>query len=135
MTLGSKSKYSRLLHRFNFNSNYYNSYDEAAKVAGHDLKGASHFLSKCLSQPDNIKITPPLMVTVEYIGIKLLAMTCLPIKGAETLVHGTPDRAKTVAKCNEEITNKLGFVKRILFNIIPFHITLSLTLFIFFFCA
>lgn len=75
------------------------------------------------------------MVTVEYIGIKLLAMTCLPIKGAETLVHGTPDRAKTVAKCNEEITNKLGFVKRILFNIIPFHITLSLTLFIFFFCA
>lgn len=51
------------------------------------------------------------MVIVEYIGVRLLAMTCLPIKGSETLVHGTPDRAKTVAKCSEEITNKLGFVK------------------------
>ena len=78
------------------------SIDKASKVEGHDLKGATHFLSQCLRS--GCKIVPPLMVIVEYVGVRILAMTYLPIDGNNTLVHGSSDRGNDVQYDQEAAT-------------------------------
>ena len=87
-------------------------YDHAAKVAGHDLKTASYFLSTSLQEKSRIII--PITTTVDFLGMRVLAMSYLPVAGRETLLFGSPDRMATVysdatAKAElERITRRLN---------------------------
>jgi tetratricopeptide (TPR) repeat protein len=68
-------------------------YDAAAKVAGHELKGCCNVLSVVLS--DKLRIRVPLLLTIDYLGMRLVGMTHLPL-GEGTLVHGSSNRRKDV---------------------------------------
>eukprot|EP01119_Soliformovum_irregulare_P021321 TRINITY_DN7074_c0_g1_i2.p1 TRINITY_DN7074_c0_g1~~TRINITY_DN7074_c0_g1_i2.p1 ORF type:complete len:833 (+),score=208.66 TRINITY_DN7074_c0_g1_i2:91-2589(+) len=62
----------------------------AAKVAGHELKGAISYLNCGVSG-----LNVPLMCLVDYRGYRLIAMSVLPISD-DTIIYGSCDAGKTV---------------------------------------
>ena len=113
----------------------YKTEDSAAKVSGHELKSATHLLSAVMN-PDmykdlipeggitpeveqNIKdqvIIPPLMVLIDYLGYRVIAMPVFPIgRIKKTKPEMT---ARTCKRCHEEVEScpyckdaMMGYVK------------------------
>ena len=135
---------------------YYPSYDAEAKVSGHELKSATHLFGalvasdvyvqrgekklgpKDMEEEQRIRdriIVPPLMNLVEYLGLRTVAMTVLPVgkikkpaakanevcislSGPEendstnaTLIYGSADGLKTT-QWDPEIHDYLGKVSK-----------------------
>ena len=74
------------------------------KAAGNALKGASNYLrvfrgmanDPKISMANDLKISVPIHVYVDYRGFRLLAMPLLPINGNDTLVYGSCDTGQTI---------------------------------------
>ena len=93
----------------------YPSYDASAKVAGHEIKACTHFFNEItnpgiykkikglvpkdlntatdaeLSALRNSIIVPPLMVLIDYLGFRAIAMCTFNLDNANTLIGGSAD--------------------------------------------
>jgi hypothetical protein len=69
----------------------------AAKAASHDLKGLTAYFNA-----DVRGLRVPLMAIIDYRGVRLQAISLLPISN-RTLVFGSSDGAKTVHKSDSEM--------------------------------
>lgn len=113
----------------------YKTDDSAAKVSGHELKSASHLLSAVMNPnmykdlipkggitpevEQNIKdqvIIPPLMVLIDYLGYRVIAMPVFPV--GRIRKTGVVTMARTCKRCLEEVEScpyckdvKVGYVK------------------------
>lgn len=72
----------------------------AAKVAGHELKGAACYFNL------NLDVCIPFMATLDYRGHRLLAVALAPIND-ETLVSGTGDGGQTVRNSDSHLDGLL----------------------------
>lgn len=96
----------------------YSDDDAAAKEAGHQLRSlvraarASHEVS---GAPRSRRICLPLMMLVDWLGCRLVAVSQVPIDGARSLVYGSADGGRTIvdrsmkaARATGELCERLG---------------------------
>ena len=75
--------------------------ENAAKAAGHELKGVMGYHS-CFLKNFNL----PLMAIIDYRGFRLIAMSLLPIKNGR-MIYGSADGGLTVHDDNPEFSEKM----------------------------
>ena len=113
---------------------HYKDNDSAGKVSGHEIKSASYLLSAVMNKdlykdlipeggvatPEDEKkikdkvIVPPLMVLIDYLGYRIIAMPVLPVgkitkannETESTLIYGSNDALQTF-KNDESIDAEL----------------------------
>lgn len=125
----------------------YPSYDASAKVAGHEIKACTHFFNT-ITNPAIYKsvpglvpkdfntasdekfdalrkriIVPPLMVLIDYLGNRAIAMCKFDFDNSTTLVAGSGDGGKNVInKLDPETKQILSLVNKYLLYIISTYI-------------
>ena len=80
----------------------------AAKVAGHELKGATAYFS--LNMPD---VFTPLMALVDYRGFRLICMAVLPL-GHSSLIYGTEDGGQTLFASDRRFNKRMLAASKLL---------------------
>lgn len=75
--------------------------EEAAKVAGHELKSLNQLFSLWLRD-----LHFPMMILLDYRGYRLIAMSTLPIT-RDTIVYGSCDAGRTIHTDNTHINEKI----------------------------
>eukprot|EP01105_Mastigella_eilhardi_P006715 TRINITY_DN1826_c0_g1_i6.p1 TRINITY_DN1826_c0_g1~~TRINITY_DN1826_c0_g1_i6.p1 ORF type:complete len:782 (-),score=188.43 TRINITY_DN1826_c0_g1_i6:545-2770(-) len=107
---GDKYVVQKILFKFALdNHQMYAGDQNAAKVAGHELKSLVQ-LFNCWEPGIHL----PMMATVDYRGFRLTGMTFLPISGEQSIVHGSANGGETVhydaavAVKLEKVTNQLN---------------------------
>jgi hypothetical protein len=73
----------------------------AAKAAGNELKGLTAFFNA------TEKICFPLMALIDFLGVRVVAMSLLPIT-SKTHVYGTADGGQTVRNDNQTFADLIG---------------------------
>jgi hypothetical protein len=100
---GEKYIVNGILFKFALDFNgIYGGDENAAKAAGHDLKGSVHFF--LASEPG---LHLPLMALINYMGFCLVAMSLLPIS-SKTLKYGSSDSGVTVHADDDDLFNKMA---------------------------
>eukprot|EP00727_Mastigamoeba_balamuthi_P009264 m51a1_g4960 hypothetical protein (1004) ;mRNA; f:356674-361100 len=80
-------------------SKLYSSYDQMAKVAGHELHGCSRVEATLMQLGGDIaqRCRCPLSAVVDYLGWRVFAQAELPLRGPASLVYGSEDGGVTTA--------------------------------------
>ena len=90
------------------------SYDAAAKVSGHELKSATHLFSSIVESKIDRDCIVPLMVLIDYLGHRAIAMTVLPIghmkPPAESVSPMTSSNSSCCPKCHQILHSELRCV-------------------------
>ena len=73
----------------------YGSDELAAKEAGHQLKGLTALFNALSSHVQELKLSLPLMTTIDFRGFRMVAMSLLPIT-KQSLVYGSHDAGRTI---------------------------------------
>ncbi|KAH3745553.1 Histidine kinase [Pelomyxa schiedti] len=99
---GDKYLVHQILFKFAVDSRgMYDGDENAAKVAGHELRSLSHLFS-CWEND----IALPLMATIDYRGYRLIGITLLPI-GKETLIYGSDNAGRSGVRYDPIVDRKL----------------------------
>lgn len=93
-------------------------YEIAAKTVGHELKGAINVLSASVTSQNRAKsesreqlqITTAMMITLDYMGLRLTAMPFLPL---DEILYGSDDCMKTV-HCHEGFDNSMEDIAKVI---------------------
>lgn len=86
--------------------------EAAAKAAGHDLKGATHYFNLGLE-----KLHFPLMALIDYRGFRMTAQALLPLRPG-SLIYGSADAGKTVHK-DDPVMNEAMLQAATALNLLP----------------
>ena len=74
----------------------YGGEEYAKKTCSHELKAMSALL-QCNTQ-GSLGLHFPMACVVDFMGVRMLAMSEAPLKGSKTLVYGSKDQALTVRR-------------------------------------
>uniref|UniRef100_A0A6B2KW71 Clu domain-containing protein n=1 Tax=Arcella intermedia TaxID=1963864 RepID=A0A6B2KW71_9EUKA len=97
---GEKYIFHGIFFKFATNQkNIYDSEESAQKAAAHDLRGLLNH-----NKFPNLRVRYPMMVIIDYLGMRLVAMSILPV-GDTTLVYGSCDGGKSIHK-SDPVVNK-----------------------------
>ena len=92
---GDKYVVRGILFKFAVDSKrLYEDDENAARVAGHELKGCVQIYN-CWERDVHF----PMMTIVDYRGFRVVGMPLLPIDGSRTLVYGSNDAGRTIKTC------------------------------------